>query len=147
MNTKPELKAKIVGIESYFPSRIMSNADFEKFLNTNDEWIVERTGIKERRIGEAHETPGFMSSEAAKKLLERLKISPDEIDLIIMATITPDYSFPAAAAVVQRNIGAMKAWGMTSRVLVAVICMPSKPHALLLSREFIKTFWLPPLRR
>lgn len=111
MTKSPKIRAKISGIESYFPTKVMTNADFEKFLDTNDEWIVERTGIKERRIGEAHETPGFMSSEASKKLLQRLQISADEIDLIVMATITPDYPFPAAAAVIQRNIGATRAWG------------------------------------
>lgn len=103
-------RAQIKAIRNYFPAKIVTNKDLEKQLDTNDEWIRERTGIQERRLGEAHETPAFMGSEASKQLLSDLKMAPEEIDVIICATITGDYSFPATACLIQNNIGAKRAW-------------------------------------
>lgn len=111
MANRNRYKASILGIDSYFPETIVTNKDLEKIVDTNDQWIVERTGIRERRRSEAHETPGFMGSEASKKLLKKLNFPAEKIDLIIVATITGDYTFPACASVIQRNIGATKAWG------------------------------------
>lgn len=105
------IKAELRAIRNYFPEKKLTNLQLEKMVDTTDEWITERTGIKERRISESHETPGYMGAQAAKTLLTDLKMSPEEIDLIICATITPDYTFPATASVVQREIGATKAWG------------------------------------
>jgi 3-oxoacyl-[acyl-carrier-protein] synthase-3 len=103
-------KATITGIRTYFPEKVVTNKDLEKLVDTNDEWIVERTGIKERRMGNADETPGYMGSLCAKKILEDFKIAPEEIDVIVVATVTPDYHFPATACIVQNAIGATNAF-------------------------------------
>lgn len=103
--------ARIEGLASYFPEKIIMNADFEKTLETTDQWIVERTGIHQRRRSEPHETPGFMGARAAEKLLQQLGKSPDEIDLIVVATITGDYSFPASASIIQNELKAKNCWG------------------------------------
>jgi 3-oxoacyl-[acyl-carrier-protein] synthase-3 len=102
---------RIAGIENYFPKKVVTNHDLEKLVDTNHDWIVERTGIVERRLSEKHETPGFMGSAASKALLERLRIAPTDIDLILVATITGDYCFPATACIIQNAIGASRAWG------------------------------------
>lgn len=105
------LRAKISGIREYFPPKVVTNADLEKIVSTSNEWIIERTGIHERRMSEQHETPGFMGAEAAKQLLQDLNVDPLSIDLIIAATITNDYVFPATACVIQEKIGAKNAYG------------------------------------
>lgn len=102
---------KIAGIENYFPEKVVTNHDLEKIVDTNHEWILERTGISERRMSQKHETPGFMGSVASKNLLQRLQIDPNDIDMILVATITSDYSFPATACLIQDQIGAKRAWG------------------------------------
>ncbi len=111
VSTRGLRRAKISGIRDYFPQKVVTNRDMEKIVDTTDEWIVERTGIRERRQSEPHETPSFMGSEAAKRLLTDLKIDPQSIDLLIVATITGDYVFPATACLIQRQIGATKAYG------------------------------------
>lgn len=108
---RPMKRAEILGIRNYFPSEVVTNKDLEKIVETSDEWIVERTGIQERRRSQEHETPGFMGAEAAKALIQDLGREASEIDIIIVATITPDYCFPATACVVQDLIGAHNAWG------------------------------------
>ncbi len=110
MNTHRPL-AEIWGIEDYFPAEVLSNTYFEKTLETNDQWIQERTGIRERRRSQAHETPGFMGTEASKKLLAKTGVKAEEIDLILVATITGDYIFPACTSVIQRDLGAVNAFG------------------------------------
>ena len=87
----------------------MSNADLEKLVDTNDEWIVSRTGIRERRIAADDEYTSDMGAKAAKLALERADVDPTEVDLIILATITPDMPFPATACLVQQELGAAKA--------------------------------------
>jgi len=106
----PSKKVQILGVRNYFPKKVITNKDFEKILDTTDEWIVARTGIRERRRSEAHETPGFMGTEAAKSLLLAFHEKAEDIDLIICATITGDYNFPATAGIIQNNLGAKKAW-------------------------------------
>jgi 3-oxoacyl-[acyl-carrier-protein] synthase III len=103
------IKAKILGTGSYLPSRILSNKDLEKMVDTNDEWIVERTGIRERRIIDDSDNCSDLAYRAALKALESSGTSPDELDLIIVATISPDYIFPATACIVQDKLGAKKA--------------------------------------
>jgi 3-oxoacyl-[acyl-carrier-protein] synthase-3 len=110
MATSQPVRAQISGIEDYFPARIVTNQELSKLVDTNDEWIVERTGIRERRLSEAHETPAYMGVQAAKKLFDRLNIKPEQIDLVICATITPDYTFPATACLIQNEIGAKNAF-------------------------------------
>lgn len=104
-------RAVIRAIRDYYPEKVITNHDLAAVVETNDEWIRERTGIIERRRSAQHETPGFMGAEASKKLIADLKIDPLSIDLIIVATITPDYTFPASASVVQDSIGAKRAYG------------------------------------
>lgn len=103
-------RATITAIGHYVPDKILSNADLEKMVDTNDEWIRTRTGISERRIIESGATSD-MAARAAEVTLKRRGISPADIEVIIVATVTPDMFFPATACLVQRKIGASKAWG------------------------------------
>jgi 3-oxoacyl-[acyl-carrier-protein] synthase III len=99
----------IISVGSYVPERVLSNADLEKMVDTSDEWIHSRTGIKERRIAAQHEATSDLAAKAACVAMERGKVSPDQIDLIVLATITPDMPFPSTACLVQEKIGAEKA--------------------------------------
>jgi 3-oxoacyl-[acyl-carrier-protein] synthase-3 len=99
----------IISVGSYVPDRVLSNADLEKMVETSDEWILTRTGIKERRIAAQHQATSDLAAEAARVAMERGKITPAEIDLIILATITPDMPFPSTACLVQEKIGAERA--------------------------------------
>lgn len=101
--------AGIIGLGSYVPSKVLTNFDLEKLVETSDDWITTRTGIKERRVAAAHETTTTMAIEAAKAALADANIPASEIDLIIVATVTPDYFFPSTACQVQHAIDAPKA--------------------------------------
>ena len=105
------LAAKITGVTGYVPPKVMTNADLEKIVETNDEWIRTRTGIRERHIVENGVATSHMATEAAKAVLAQTKTDPMEIDLIVLASVTPDMFFPATACLVQERIGAKKAWG------------------------------------
>ena len=102
--------AVITGLGMYVPDKIMDNAYFEKIVETTDEWITTRTGIRERRLLEQGATSD-LATGAAKDLMEKFNVKPEEIDCIIVATVTPDMFFPATACIVQNNIGAANAWG------------------------------------
>ena len=102
--------AEITGVGMYVPDKIYDNAYFEKIVDTSDEWIRSRTGIRERRILEEGAT-SLLATKAAEDLLRSKNISAEEIDVIIVATVTPDMFFPATACLVQDNIGAKNAWG------------------------------------
>ncbi|HEX4123039.1 MAG TPA: beta-ketoacyl-ACP synthase III [Verrucomicrobiae bacterium] len=99
----------IVAVGSYVPERILTNADLEKMVETSDEWIMTRTGIKERRMAAKHQATSDLAAAAALVAMERAKVTPDQIDLIILATITPDMPFPSTACLVQKKIGAQRA--------------------------------------
>jgi len=99
----------IIGTGSYVPEKILSNEDLSRIVDTSDEWIITRTGIKERRIAGKDEHTSDMAAKAALKAIEQAKIQPAEIDLILVATATPDMIFPATACFVQQKIGATKA--------------------------------------
>jgi 3-oxoacyl-[acyl-carrier-protein] synthase-3 len=99
----------IAAVGSYVPERILSNADLEKLVDTTDDWIVTRTGIRERRMAAQNEFTSDMAAKAALLAMERGGIKPEQIDLIIVATITPDMPFPATACLVQQKIGARRA--------------------------------------
>lgn len=101
--------ARIIGLGSYLPKAILTNQDLEKKVETSDEWIVTRTGISERRIASKEEFTSTMAIEAAKKAMEEAKITSEEIDAIIVTTITPDYIFPSTAAIVQNALSATNA--------------------------------------
>ena len=105
------IRAKISGIAGYTPPKVMTNADLEKIVDTNDEWIRTRTGIRERHVAEKGVAASHMATEAAKRVLAQRGISAEEIDLIVVASVTPDMMFPATACLVQDRIGAKNAWG------------------------------------
>src|SRR5450432_1807702 len=105
----PKRSVSIIGTGSYLPERVLSNADLEKMVDTNDEWIVSRTGIKERRIAADDESTSDLAAKAALSAMENAGITADEIDLILVATITPDMFFPSTACFVQTKIGAKNA--------------------------------------
>ena len=106
------LKAKIIGTGSYLPERRLTNHDLEQMVDTNDEWIVTRTGMKERRIARSDEFTSDMGIAAAKAALEDAKISPEDIDFILVATLTPDYLCPNTACIIQQALGAKRASAM-----------------------------------
>ena len=110
MNKDSKYSAVITALGMYFPDKIYDNKYFESIVETNDEWIVSRTGIKERRILEKGATSD-LAAKAAKDLIKRYNVNPDEIDVIIVSTVTPDMFFPATACIVQEKIGAKNAWG------------------------------------
>ena len=102
----------IIGIGRYLPEEILTNADLEKMVDTSDEWIRTRTGIEERRIANNETNTSDMAFEAAKKAISDAGITPEEIDLILVATVTPDYPFPSVACLLQERLGAKKAAAM-----------------------------------
>ena len=99
-------KVGIIGLGSYLPERILTNKELEKMVDTTDDWITSRTGIKQRRIAREDEATSDMATEAAKRALKDANLTASDIDLIIVATITPDMFFPATACLVQEKIGA-----------------------------------------
>jgi 3-oxoacyl-[acyl-carrier-protein] synthase-3 len=106
---QPSRTVSIIGTGSYVPERVLSNADLEKLVDTTDIWITTRTGIKERRIAAEGENTSHMAAKAAKKAMEQARVKASEIDLIIVATVTPDTFFPSTACHVQRILGAKNA--------------------------------------
>ena len=113
LELKPRLvrRAKISSVGTYVPPQILTNADLEQMVDTNDEWIVERTGIRERRIAEKGTPTSVLATAAARDCLERRGISAEEIGCIIVGTVTPDMFFPATACLVQDSLGARNTWG------------------------------------
>jgi 3-oxoacyl-[acyl-carrier-protein] synthase-3 len=103
--------AGITGVGMSFPEKKLTNADLEKMVDTNDEWIVERTGIRERRIAEKGVGASHHGALAAKQAMEHAGITAEQVDLIIVPTVTPDMLFPATACLIQEMIGAKNAWG------------------------------------
>jgi 3-oxoacyl-[acyl-carrier-protein] synthase-3 len=104
-------RAKISALGTYVPPRVLSNKDLEKMVDTSDEWIYSRVGIRERHLVENGMATSDMAVEAAKKCLAERGIAPTELDAIIVATVTPDMFFPATACLVQDRLGAKGAWG------------------------------------
>ena len=105
-------RAHVTGWGRYVPEQVLTNADLEKMVDTNDEWIVSRTGIRERRVAAAHETTASMASVAALRAIRTAGLDPNDIDLILLATLTPDYWMPSTAALVKEAIGNNKAAAM-----------------------------------
>jgi 3-oxoacyl-[acyl-carrier-protein] synthase-3 len=99
----------IVGTGSFLPNKVLTNSDLEKIIDTSDEWIRERTGIRERRIAESHMASSDLAAPAALAALNDANIHPSKVDMIIVATITPDMLFPSTACVIQDKIGAVHA--------------------------------------
>jgi 3-oxoacyl-[acyl-carrier-protein] synthase III len=105
------IAAKITGVAAYVPPKVLTNAELEKMVNTSDEWIRTRTGIRERHIVQNGMASSHMATEAVKELLAKTNTAPSEIELLIVASVTPDMMFPATACLVQDRIGAKNAWG------------------------------------
>lgn len=99
----------IAGVGCYVPEKVLTNGDLEKMVNTSDEWITTRTGIKERHIAAPHEYTSTLAAKAAERALHNAGVTAEQLDLIIVATITPDMPFPSTACLVQRQIGAFRA--------------------------------------
>jgi len=110
---KPQarVRAKISSVGAYVPPRLLTNADLEKMVETNDQWIVERTGIRERHIVDKGVATSDLAVEAAKCCLAKRGVATSEVEVIIVATVTPDMMFPATACLVQDKLGAKGAWG------------------------------------
>lgn len=104
-----KLYPKIIGTGSYIPSKVLTNQELEKMVETSDEWIVDRTGIRERRIADTEEYTSDMGIKAAVQALDNAKVKPEEIELILFATLTPDYIFPSTACLAQTHLGARNA--------------------------------------
>ncbi|MFC1581609.1 beta-ketoacyl-ACP synthase III [Candidatus Neomarinimicrobiota bacterium] len=105
------MKATITATAKYLPDRILTNSDLEKIIDTTDEWIKTRTGIEERHLVAKGQATSSMATEVAKILLKRTKTDPSKVDIIIIASVTPDMMFPSTASLVQENIKAKKSWG------------------------------------
>jgi 3-oxoacyl-[acyl-carrier-protein] synthase III len=101
--------AKIVGTGSALPDRVLTNQDLERMVETSDDWITTRTGIKERRIASEGEYTSTFATRAAQRALEMAGVDPADLDLIICGTVTPDFPFPSTACIVQQNLGATRA--------------------------------------
>ena len=104
-------RAHIASIATYLPPKVLTNGDLEKMVETTDEWILQRTGIRERHIAERGVGTSDLAFEASKKAIERAGLTPDDIDLIIVGTTTPDMAFPSTACLLQAKLGASRAWG------------------------------------
>ncbi len=113
LTLKPRIsvRAKISAIGTYVPPRLLTNADLERMVDTNDQWITERTGIRERHIVDKGVGTSDLAVEAARACLAQRGIGPTEVDAIILATVTPDMVFPSATCLVQNKLGAKGAWG------------------------------------
>jgi 3-oxoacyl-[acyl-carrier-protein] synthase-3 len=105
------LRATITAVATYVPDRVLTNAELSQRLDTSDDWIVTRTGIRERRIGAPGETTSMMGAEAVRRLLAQRGLPHDQVDAIIVATVTPDMLFPATACLIQDRLGLSRAWG------------------------------------
>lgn len=107
--TLSKISVGISGIGSYVPEKILTNLDLSKMVDTSNEWIIERTGIEERRIADKEQAASDLATQAALRAMEDARVKAEDIDLIIVATASPDHVFPATACLVQKNIGAIKA--------------------------------------
>ena len=104
-------RARISSLATYVPPRLLTNADLERLVETTDEWILQRTGIRERHIVDPGVATSDLAAEAARDAIARAGLTPDDIDFIVVGTTTPDMMFPSTACLVQTKIGAAHAWG------------------------------------
>ena len=124
----------ILGLGHYLPERVVTNKEFEKMVDTTDEWIRTRSGIEERRFARDDEETSDMAYEAAKLALEDANVSPEEIDMIIVATVTQDMPFPSVAAMLQERLGAKRAAAMD----LAAACAGFM-YGMITAKQFIET--------
>jgi len=128
------VRAAITGIGAAVPEKVLTNEDFEKFLDTSDEWITQRTGIKQRHVVSDGQTTATLGAQAARQALERAKVAPKDLDLIICATISPEMVFPATACFIQQELGAA---GVPAFDISAACC--GYVYALATASKFIET--------
>ncbi|ASS90524.1 ketoacyl-ACP synthase III [Bacillaceae bacterium ZC4] len=128
------MRAGIIGIGRYIPEKVVTNYDLEKIMDTSDEWIRTRTGIEERRIASDDMKTSDLGARAALEAIEDAKISPEEIDMIIVATATPDQSFPSVACVLQERLGAKRAAALD----ISAACS-GFIYAMATAEQFIQT--------
>jgi 3-oxoacyl-[acyl-carrier-protein] synthase-3 len=126
------MRSLITGTGSYAPAKVVTNADLEKLVDTSDQWIQERTGIKERRVAAPEQATSDMALEAARSALEMAGVAAADVELIVLGTITPDYPFPSAAAVLQGKLGNKKAFAFD----VSAACAGSL-YALSVADRFV----------
>lgn len=127
-------KVGILGVGSYLPNKVVDNFYFEKIMDTSDEWIKTRTGISERRMVAENETTSDLSTKAALNAIKCANLTPQDIDLIIVATATPDMAFPSTACIVQENIGATQAAAFD----ISVACS-GFIYGITIAKQFVET--------
>ena len=127
-------RAKIIGVGAYAPKRVLTNAELEKMVDTNDEWIVQRTGIRERHIADESEATSDLAIKAAQQALERANLVPEDIDFIVVGTTTPDMFFPTVGNIVQHRLGC----GRAGSVDMLAACAGSV-YSLVTGAQFIQT--------
>ena len=127
-------RARITALGRYVPERVLTNADLEKMVDTSDEWIRTRTGITQRHIVDPGTPTSVLAAAAAQDALRKRGLSPSEVDLIIVATVTPDMMFPATACLVQHKIEATRAWGFD----ISAACSGFL-YALTMGAQFIES--------
>lgn len=129
-------KSRIAGVGHYVPDNVVTNQDLEKLMDTSNEWIIERTGIEERRFVKpgSDDTPSTMGTKAARVAMERAGVSPDEIDFIVFATLSPDYYFPGPGVLVQEQLGIKEIGALDVRNQCSGFI-----YALSVADQFIKT--------
>jgi len=134
LKPRHSVRAKITSVGTYVPSRLLTNADLEKMVETNDQWIMERTGIRERHIVDKGIATSDLATEAAKVCLAKRGVKAEDVDAIIVATVTPDTLFPSTACLTQNKLGATKAWGFD----LSAACS-GFPYALQVGAKFIES--------
>src|SRR2546428_3920219 len=127
-------RARITGVGAYLPKRILTNADLAKMVETNDEWIVQRSGIRERRIVDETEATSDLAVRAAQQALERANLVPEDVDFIAVGTTTPDMIFPTVGNIVQHRLGCRRA----GSVDMLAACAGSI-YSLSIGSQFIQT--------
>ena len=134
MSQPVRARAKISALGTYVPPRLLTNEDLEKMVDTNHDWIMERTGIRERHIAEKGVATSDLSVEAAKKALSERGLKPTDLEAILVATVTPDMLFPSTACLVQHKLGAKGAWGFDLSAACSAFV-----YALQVGSQFIAT--------
>ncbi len=138
-----EINAVITGVGGYVPDYILTNDEISKMVETTDEWIMGRIGIKERHIlKEEGLGTSYIARKAVKQLIQRTKTNPDDIDLIIVATTTPDYRFPSTASILCERLKLKMLLPLICKLCAAVSCMHWKQEQISFAREITKRSWL-----
>jgi len=143
-------RAHIASIATYLPPKLLTNADLERMVETTDEWILQRTGIRERHIAEKGVGTSDLAYEASKTAIERAGLTPNDIDLIIVGTTTPDMAFPSTACLLQAKLGSSRAWGFdlsaacsgftySLTTAAQIVCAGGSRHALVVGADVMSS--------